>query len=249
MSELALDDVDRHSFAGELDGMRVAQLIGREPPPDAGVDGERAQFGSSGGRGPAAAAGGSVDDAEQRSGRQQHAVCQPGGELFEPELVHSGLAALVTFAVADQERPAPLVDVGLVKRQRLRDPQPATPQHSDQRPERASRRLRRLSLVCACCSDGEERVAGCCRASGNPEPALGPCPLERRPLRWELQIGPADTDGVTRLAASWRGWWRRGRRVGEIRQAVGTHASREVDQGDLLAFGRRSASWWSTFDA
>jgi hypothetical protein len=74
MPELALDDVDRHSFARELDGMRVTQLMGREPAPDAGVDGELAQFGSGGGRGPAAASSGSVDDAEQRSGRQRHAV-------------------------------------------------------------------------------------------------------------------------------------------------------------------------------
>ena len=57
MPELALDDVDRHPFAGELDGMRVPQLMGREPAPDAGVDGELAQLGSGGGRRPAAAAG------------------------------------------------------------------------------------------------------------------------------------------------------------------------------------------------
>ena len=39
-SELALDDVDRHSFARELDGMRVTQLMRSEPAPDPGVDGE-----------------------------------------------------------------------------------------------------------------------------------------------------------------------------------------------------------------
>ena len=27
LAELALDDVDRYSFAGELDGVRVAQLV------------------------------------------------------------------------------------------------------------------------------------------------------------------------------------------------------------------------------
>ena len=122
MAELALDDVDRHSFAGELDGVRVPQLMGREPPPDASVDRELAQFGSHGGGGPAAASSWPVDHAEQRSGRQRHAVRQPGRELFEPELVHPCLAALVTLAVADQERPSPLVDVGLVERQRLRNP-------------------------------------------------------------------------------------------------------------------------------
>ena len=78
MAELALDDVDRHSFAGELDGMRVTQLMWSEPPSHAGVDGELTQFGSGGGRGPAAASRWPIDDAEQRPGRQRHAVRQPG---------------------------------------------------------------------------------------------------------------------------------------------------------------------------
>jgi hypothetical protein len=57
MPELALDDVDCHAFARELNGMRVTQLMGGEPPPHASVNRERAQFGSRGGRGPAAASG------------------------------------------------------------------------------------------------------------------------------------------------------------------------------------------------
>ena len=67
-------------------------------------------------------------------------------------------------------------------------------------------------------------MAVCRRASGNLEPALGLCPIERRRLRWEHQIDPVDADGVTRVAARGRGWWKRGRRVGEARQAVSTHA-------------------------
>jgi hypothetical protein len=31
--ELARDDVERHAFAGELDRVRVAQLMRREAPP------------------------------------------------------------------------------------------------------------------------------------------------------------------------------------------------------------------------
>jgi hypothetical protein len=62
-------------------------------------------------------------------------VSQPGVELLEAQLVHARLAAFVAFAVADQQRPAALVDVGLVERQRFGDPQPATPQHRDQRPD------------------------------------------------------------------------------------------------------------------
>jgi hypothetical protein len=37
VAELALDDVQRHALAGELERVRVAQLMGREPAPDARV--------------------------------------------------------------------------------------------------------------------------------------------------------------------------------------------------------------------
>ena len=35
LAELALDDVQRHALAGELERVRVAQLMRREPAPDA----------------------------------------------------------------------------------------------------------------------------------------------------------------------------------------------------------------------
>ena len=84
MAELALDDVDRHPFARELNGVRVPQLMGREAAPDAGIGGELAQFGSGRGGRPPPAPRRSVDDAEHRPGRQCDAVAQPGGELFDP---------------------------------------------------------------------------------------------------------------------------------------------------------------------
>ena len=102
MSELALDDVDRHALAREFDRMRVAQLMGREPASDPSIDGELAQLGPRRGRRPAAATGATVDHAEQRSGRQQHPLLNPRPELLEPELIHPRFAALVTFAVAHQ---------------------------------------------------------------------------------------------------------------------------------------------------
>ena len=44
MPELALDDVERHALAGELERVRVAQLVRREPAPDAGARGEPAEL-------------------------------------------------------------------------------------------------------------------------------------------------------------------------------------------------------------
>jgi hypothetical protein len=39
VAELALDDDQWPAFAGEFDGMGVSELVGREAPPDAGLDG------------------------------------------------------------------------------------------------------------------------------------------------------------------------------------------------------------------
>jgi hypothetical protein len=63
--------------------MRGPELVGREPAPDARLRGQRTQFVSGGGGGPAAAPRAPVDDAEQRSGRQQDAVGEPGVKLLK----------------------------------------------------------------------------------------------------------------------------------------------------------------------
>jgi hypothetical protein len=49
VAELPLDDVQRHALAGQLDGVRVAQLVWGEAPPDAGAGGESAELGANGG--------------------------------------------------------------------------------------------------------------------------------------------------------------------------------------------------------
>jgi hypothetical protein len=42
--ELALDDNQRHAFAGHLDGMRVAELVRRKAPTHRGLAGDATQF-------------------------------------------------------------------------------------------------------------------------------------------------------------------------------------------------------------
>ena len=42
MPELALDDDQRHPFAGHLDGVGVAELVRREAPTHAGLAGDAA---------------------------------------------------------------------------------------------------------------------------------------------------------------------------------------------------------------
>ena len=49
MAELALDDVERNTLTGELECVRVAQLVRREAAPDPGAGGESAELGADGG--------------------------------------------------------------------------------------------------------------------------------------------------------------------------------------------------------
>ena len=43
-AELALDDVERHAFASEFDGVGVAQLVRRKAPPHTGLGGKPAEL-------------------------------------------------------------------------------------------------------------------------------------------------------------------------------------------------------------
>jgi hypothetical protein len=54
VAALTLDDDQRHAFAGELDGVRVPELVRRDPPTDAGRDGGPAQLRSGGPHWPSA---------------------------------------------------------------------------------------------------------------------------------------------------------------------------------------------------
>jgi hypothetical protein len=70
VAQLALDDVERHAFAGHLDGVRVSKLMWREAPSDGGADGERAQCRAGSGRRPGPSRRWAVDDTQQRTDRQ-----------------------------------------------------------------------------------------------------------------------------------------------------------------------------------
>jgi hypothetical protein len=135
MPELALDDVHRNALSGQLDSVPMPELMRRKPASHARVGGQSAQLGTGCGGRPRTTAGGSVDHAEQRPARHLDAMLQPGVEVFEPPIVHAYLAAPLAFPVADQQGPAALVDVGLGQCEGFGDPQPAAPQHSDQRPD------------------------------------------------------------------------------------------------------------------
>jgi hypothetical protein len=120
------------SFAGHLDGVRVAQLVGREPAPHAAFDGEPAQMGTDRSRRPWPAAGRAFDHAEQPSDWQVCALAGPRSQLFPAPVVHADLAALAALAVTHEQRSATLVEVSLAEIERLSDAEPGPPQHDDQ---------------------------------------------------------------------------------------------------------------------
>jgi hypothetical protein len=109
--------------------------------------------------------------------------------LLEPELVHASLTALVALATADQQRPASVVDIGLVERERLADPQSASPQHGDQPADTQTWRSRPAWRITTMISSGRGGSGGYC------------IPLFRgaRLARW-----PAMVAGERRLPAASR---------------------------------------------
>jgi hypothetical protein len=67
VTELALDDHQRHTLTSHFDRVRVPQLMWSEPPADTRCDGCAPQLGSGGGARPLAATRPPVEDTEQRA--------------------------------------------------------------------------------------------------------------------------------------------------------------------------------------
>jgi hypothetical protein len=121
MPQLALDDVERHALAGQLECVRVAQLVRREPAPDARPRRAAAELAADSRGRPRPPAGAAVDDAEQRPDGQLGPRGEPGAQVFSAPLVHAHLAPAAALAATNQERAAALVEVVLHERQRLLD--------------------------------------------------------------------------------------------------------------------------------
>jgi hypothetical protein len=124
VTELALNDIERHALASELDRVRVTQLVRSEATPHAGPGGAPAQRGA-GSRGiPRAPAGAPIDDAEQRTDRHPLAHNEPRLELLKAPVIHTDLTATTTLATPDQHRAATTIEIELAVVERLLDPQP-----------------------------------------------------------------------------------------------------------------------------
>jgi hypothetical protein len=159
---------------------------------------DSAELGADGCARPRAPAGGTIDDAQQRSDWQIDACGQPREQVFPAPLVHPDLAAAAALAAADQDRPAPVIEVVLGERTRLLDAQSGRPKHHDHRsqpppvpvvggasPRRSHRRWAgQPDSGCPCCAAGGPRDT---RAWS---PANGAARLHRALTRWSREPPP-----------------------------------------------------------
>ena len=82
MPELALYDQERDPFAGHLDSVGVAELVGCEPTPDSGGQRGAMQLGTDPGRRAWPTAGRPAQNAEERADRQGPAQLKPRVKLL-----------------------------------------------------------------------------------------------------------------------------------------------------------------------
>jgi hypothetical protein len=151
VSELALDDVQWHAFAQELERVRVTQLVGREAPANAGPGSATAQRGARRRCVPCPSAGAPVDDAEQRTDWHLLARLQPRLKLLKTPVVHTDLAPAAALAARHKHRATPSVKVEFGQIQRFLDAQPSAPEHDDQ-----AARSRTVQPVAAAAHDRDD---------------------------------------------------------------------------------------------
>jgi hypothetical protein len=128
-----------HTFARHLDGVGVPELAWSETPADACSDGRPPQMRAGGGARPrSAAAGRTVDDAEEWPDGQFDSELEPGLQFFPAPRVHSQFAAAAALATVDKQRAAAVVQVGFGERERFLDSWPCAPQDHNQAAQSAA---------------------------------------------------------------------------------------------------------------
>src|SRR3954451_12228722 len=151
VAELSLDDDQRDAFAGHLDGVRVAELMGCEAPPDTGLRGGVAQLGARRAGRPCAAASRAGRDAQQRTDWKVDARGEPWLNLLPGPVVHADLPAATALAAAHEQRAAPRMKVRLAEGEGLVDPHARAPKHHDQRAQ-----ARRMKPAAGVAHDGND---------------------------------------------------------------------------------------------
>jgi len=133
MPELALNDDERNALVRHLDRVRVPQLMWREPPPHASRTRDASELLARRGLLPMPTRGWTVDDAQQRANRKPTPKLHPGHQLRPGPAIHADFATPAALAVANENRAARAVEIGLGEVESLTDPQAGPPEDDDQR--------------------------------------------------------------------------------------------------------------------
>jgi hypothetical protein len=112
VAELALDQRQRDPLVQQLHGVRMPELVRGQAPAHPGVNRRAVQLKPGGAGRPRMAAGGSDDHATQRPDGEFRALVQPRLQRRPPPRIHADLAPSIVLSMPDQNRPAPLFEVG-----------------------------------------------------------------------------------------------------------------------------------------
>jgi hypothetical protein len=121
VAELALDQRQRDPFVQELDGMGVAQLVGREPAPDSCLKRDVAQLDPCSAGGPRPAAGRTVNTQNSAPTGSATRSASHGSIADHAQASIPTSRRRLVLAVPDQNRAAALVEVSLGERERVVD--------------------------------------------------------------------------------------------------------------------------------
>jgi hypothetical protein len=130
--QLTLDDGEWDALVGELDCVRVAQLVGREAAAHPGLRGDAPQLGAGRVARPGPATSAPLDYAQERTDGHPDAQFEPGAQVLPAPGVHADLAAAAALAVADEHRARTGLEVVLGQGKRLVNAQPGAPEQHDQ---------------------------------------------------------------------------------------------------------------------
>ena len=132
MTELALDDDERHAFSRQLDGVGVAELVRPEAAANASCDSGVTEGGAGGSAGPLAPTVGSLTTHNDGPMGSPVRSCSQGVSSSRPHASMPTSRRRSPLPRRNEHGAAALIEIELGERERLVDAQPGAPQHRDQ---------------------------------------------------------------------------------------------------------------------
>jgi hypothetical protein len=122
LPELTLDHDQRTAFVRHLDGMRMAQLVRREPPSHAGSGGGMVQLLARRRRLPRATSRRPVNHTQHCADRELATDLQRRLELLPRPTIHPDLTSLAALPTPNEHGAAGPIQIALLQSKRFADP-------------------------------------------------------------------------------------------------------------------------------